>query len=487
MYQKINRISKIDSLTIEELYNYCEQYGSAGDTLSGHESVNCPIKVLNYDGNDLYYANVKRVIRHKVSKKKWRIMTNSGKSVTVTNDHSMIVYRNDKQVVCKPEEMKKTDKLLCKDLFGFGFEKISYVGCIGEFENEFVYDIEIDDATHTFMANDILVHNSVYSQLDEVISTTDWCLGDKQNWKIDVEYKDGTKVTCMFCGNRTEDEVIDTLNLESTDVENYDMVKVKGEAKDFAIALDDAFLSSYFKKIFDDYAKKINADNYLNFELETYADSGIWLAKKKYIQNIRWTDSMARHDILDNFSKIKAKGVELIQPSSPSFARTKLTYLVRWIFSHPNFVLKDFVEELRKIKNEFMVANPDEISWNKKATEYMKWVIDDNKELIMKKNTPITTKGIAYYNYKLNNNPKYKSRYSNLIPGTKCKYYYCVDQLCKMFAYEPGMFPIEFAPEINRKLMFEKTILAPINRIVEAIGFAPIEPDLIVLKNAKLF
>lgn len=473
--------------TIEELYNHCEQYGSAGETLSGHESVNCPIKVLNYNGNDLYYANVKRVIRHKVSKKKWRIMTNSGKSVTVTNDHSMIVYRNDKQIVCKPEEMKKTDKLLCKDLFGFGLEKISYVGCIGEFENEFVYDIEIDDATHTFMANDILVHNSVYSQLDEVISTTDWCLGDKQNWKINVEYKDGTKAICMFCGNRTEDEVIDTLNLESTDVESYDMVKVKGEAKDFAIALDDAFLSSYFKKIFDDYAKKINADNYLNFELETYSDAGIWLAKKKYMQNIRWTDSMPRHDILDNFSKIKSKGVELIQPSSPSFARTKLTYLVRWIFSHPNFVLKDFVEELRKIKNEFMVANPDEISWNKKATEYMKWVIDDNKELVMQKSTPITTKGIAYYNYKLNNNPKYKSRYSNLIPGTKCKYYYCVDRLCEMFAYEPGMFPIEFAPEINRKLMFEKTILAPINRIVEAIGFTPIEPDLIVLKTAKLF
>lgn len=329
--------------------------------------------------------------------------------------------------------------------------------------------------------------DSVYSQLDEVISTTDWCLGDKQNWKIDVEYKDGTKSACMFCGNRTEDEVIDTLNLESTDVESYDMVKVKGEAKDFVIALDDAFLSSYFKKIFDDYAKKINADNYLNFDLETYSDAGIWLAKKKYMQNIRWTDSMPRHDILDNFSKIKSKGVELVQPSSPSFARTKLTYLVRWIFSHPNFDLKDFVEELRKIRNEFMVANPDEISWNKKATAYMKWVVDDNKELIMKKSTPITTKGIAYYNYKLNNNPKYKSRYSNLIPGTKCKYYYCVDQLCEMFAYEPGMFPIEFAPEINRKLMFKKTILAPINRIVTAIGFAPIEPDLIVLKTSKLF
>ncbi len=328
--------------------------------------------------------------------------------------------------------------------------------------------------------------DSVYSQLDEVISTTDWCL-DKENWKVNIKYKDGKEKTWLYCGNRTEEQVINYFELDSDDVDTYMLSKIPGEAKDFAIALDDVFLSFYFKKIFDEYAEKLNADNYLNFELETYSDAGIWLAKKKYMQNIRWTDSMPRHDILDNFSKIKSKGVELIQPSSPAFARKKLTYLVRWIFSHNKFVLKDFVEELRKIRDELMVANPDDISWNKKATEYMKWIIDDNKELAMKKGTPITTKGIAYYNYKLNNNPQFKSRYSVLTPGNKCKYYYCKNAICEMFAYEPGMYPIEFAPEIDRKLMFEKTILTPINRIVEAIGFSAIEPDLIVLKSSKLF
>ena len=34
--------------------------------------------------------------------------------------------------------------------------------CIGIFEDEYVYDIEMDDPTHTFIANDILVHNSLY-------------------------------------------------------------------------------------------------------------------------------------------------------------------------------------------------------------------------------------------------------------------------------------------------------------------------------------
>jgi hypothetical protein len=367
------------------------------------------------------------------------------------------------------------------------FEEIESIECIGEFEDEYVYDIEMIDDTHTFVANDILVHNSVYSQLDEVISTTNWGMSPKTNWRIDIKYKNGKEYSTVFCGANPREDVIDYFDLESNEIEEYTLREVPGEAKDFAIRLDDVFLSDYFKGIFEEYAKQINADNYLNFELETYSDAGIWLAKKKYMQNIRWTDSMPRHDILDNYSKIKSKGVELIQASSPTFARKKLTYLVRWIFEHDNFDLKAFVAELRKIKDEFRIANPDDVSWNKKATDYMKWVQDDTKDLIMAKGTPITTKGIAYYNFLLNKNPQYKNKYSPLMPGNKCKYYYSTSKKCEMFAYEPGAYPIEFAPEMDKKLMFEKIILTPINRIVEAIGYPAIDGDLVVLNTMRLF
>lgn len=484
----ISHDGKQESVTIEKLYNACIKFGSAGDTLAGHESVNCSFSVLNYNNGDLYYAPVKRVIRHKVNKKKWVLMTKTGNSVIVTNDHSLVVFRKGKHVECTAENVRLTDKILILDLFGYGFDDVAYVKCIGNFDDEYVYDIEIDDDTHTFIANNILVHNSVYSQLDEVISTTDWNVSPgTTNWKVTLKTENGSQYETRFCGSRTIDEVKSFFETEYPSHSDLKIEPVNAEAKDFALRLDEVFLADYFKSIFETYAKRINADNYLNFELETFSDAGIWLAKKKYVQNLRWTDSMPRHDILERFSKIKSRGVELIQPSSPAFARKKLTYLVRWIFEHDNFSLKDFVAELKKIKDEFMLANPDDISWNKKATEYEKWIVDDKKELIMKKGTPITTKGIAYYNYKLNKNQKYKSRYSTLNPGNKCKYYYCKDKLCEMFAYEPGMFPIEFAPEIDRNVMFEKTILTPINRIVEAIGFAPVEPDLIVLNTTKLF
>ena len=73
MYQAIHDIEKTNKLTIEQLYNLGQN--DMGSTLAGHESVDCKYGVLNIKQNgdafERYYANVERVIRHKVSKEKW--------------------------------------------------------------------------------------------------------------------------------------------------------------------------------------------------------------------------------------------------------------------------------------------------------------------------------------------------------------------------------------------------------------------------------
>jgi hypothetical protein len=102
-------------LTIEELYQRSVdlKLGNAGDTLSGHESVRTELKTMNWsEDNGLYYAPIERVIRHKVSKKKWRLKLKSGKEVIVTNDHSLIVFRNNTKLEVKPSEILITDKVL---------------------------------------------------------------------------------------------------------------------------------------------------------------------------------------------------------------------------------------------------------------------------------------------------------------------------------------------------------------------------------------
>ena len=100
--------------TIENLYNENIKNGSSGITLKGHESVKTNDKVLNWTkDNKLYYAPIKRIIRHKVTKSKWRLKTKSGKEVIITNDHSLIVFRDHVQIEIKPKDILKSDKILC--------------------------------------------------------------------------------------------------------------------------------------------------------------------------------------------------------------------------------------------------------------------------------------------------------------------------------------------------------------------------------------
>ena len=109
-----NSIVNIEGVlkTIEEWYNENIINGSGGETIKGHESVLTNDKILNWsENNNAYYAPVGKIIRHKVFKPKWILKTKSGKEIIVTNDHSMIVFRNGVKLEIKPSEILKTDKI----------------------------------------------------------------------------------------------------------------------------------------------------------------------------------------------------------------------------------------------------------------------------------------------------------------------------------------------------------------------------------------
>lgn len=100
-----------EGIKIEDFYN--ENKDNVGDTTkAGHESVNTDDTILNAYNGELYDANIKRIIRHKVSKPKWKIVTSSGKIVYCTADHSLVVIRGGNQVVIKPNELQKGDKVI---------------------------------------------------------------------------------------------------------------------------------------------------------------------------------------------------------------------------------------------------------------------------------------------------------------------------------------------------------------------------------------
>jgi hypothetical protein len=305
----------------------------------------------------------------------------------------------------------------------YHFEEIESIECIGEFDNEYVYDIEVADDTHTFIANDILVHNSIYVKFDEVIKKSDW----------------------------------------------------KGSEKDFILLLYKVRLSDYIEKILQKYADDTNSENFLSFELESIAKNAIWLAKKKYMQNIVWKDPDLH---FDDLSKISAKGFEIIQSSTPLFARQKLKDLLIYIFSVKKLDMKEFAAKLKELKREFRLANIDHISFSKKVNNYQQYISNDYQEFEIVKGCPIGVRSAGYHNYLLNNS-QFKKKYQLLGNGEKLKMYFTTDPNCNVFAYAPGEYPYEFAPEIDYDTQFEKTILDPINRVITAMGFKGFNRNLI--------
>lgn len=536
--ESIKKINKTNKITIEQLYNLGEE--DMGSTLAGHESVDCKYNVLNikqndvsYSGKDIdfesYYAPVCRVIRHKVSKEKWLLSDSEGNEVIVTNDHSLMVLRDGNLHKIKPYDVDKGSDFLVT--ISNGEIKIcDILMCeqIGNFEDEYVYDIEIDDDTHTFVANNILVHNSIYTSYDKIINVTDWFQHDV--WRltkvnIQNDQKDFTYVSKG--GYPTEEDARKYFDVDSIDTTKFkwEIDTIEPEGREFCLTINRVFMSKFLKKIHEDYAQKNGTPNILDFELEAYNEAGIWLAKKKYIKNMTWAEPNVYYD---SCTKIKATGVEIAQTSSSIWVKKQLTDLVKWIFQQEEFVLDSFVKKVEGVKRQFMIQSPETISLNKGMNKYSEYVLDDTNEIEMNAKAMITVQGAALYNFILNNNEKLKRRYTTLfdadklcvlyikptdrytywkkesrvpvadvlknpdmyklISNTKSQtvsnghvidYYTDVMSLnrCCAFSYPAGMFPMDMASniQIDKNKMFDLLVLSPINRIIQAMGYAPID------------
>lgn len=104
----------IQYITIEELFNKLKHIGIQNSTDTGHELLEVEnIQIANYNNNEIKFVPIKKLIKHKVSKSKFKIKTKSGKEIIVTGDHSCIVFRNGQKLEIKAKDInKETDKIL---------------------------------------------------------------------------------------------------------------------------------------------------------------------------------------------------------------------------------------------------------------------------------------------------------------------------------------------------------------------------------------
>jgi|TARA_B110000037_G_scaffold192122_1_gene226125 DNA polymerase elongation subunit (family B) len=257
----------------------------------------------------------------------------------------------------------------------------------------------------------------------------------------------------------------------------------KMEIDVFILAFYAFRLKDYITKCMEKYADKRNSDNYLFFELEALAYNGIWMSKKKYIQNIAWDDKLEVTDRHPSLKKVKTIGFDTIQSSTPKFVREKLVEALKILFKSrvtPDAKdLQTLVEFMKQTKKEFTLIDIDDISFNRRTNNIDKYIVDDQAELQVGLKCPANVKAAGYYNYLLNNNKKYKNKYKLIGNGEKLKIYNCKSPISEVYAYMPTEHPYEIAPPVDYDTQFEKAMIDPLNRVLTAIGLQTLDTNLI--------
>ena len=316
------------------------------------------------------------------------------------------------------------------------FDEVESCELIGGFEEEYVYDIEVNDDTHTFIANDILVHNSLYISYLPIIKSVG------------------------FTGNELE----------------------------FILHVDKVFVKKLFKKFLDEYAEPYDVENEHDFELETINKSAIHLEKKHYINNVVWEDGI----FYDSLSYFFPKGIEIVRSSTPSFVRGKnqqggIWDFIRYLFSNPdNLDIRNVLRLVKEQRKAFEMDDIENISMNTSCTNYDEKVVNDVTSIEVTKGSHFSIKAAAFHNYLLNKNSEYKTKY-DMIKSGKIKYYYCNSSLNNVFAYMRSFHPYEITEKegviIDYEVQFEKCYLTLVNKFIEPLGLPMINKRLSVLNS----
>lgn len=311
----------------------------------------------------------------------------------------------------------------------FKLVEIESIDKIDDFKDEYVYDIEVENC-HTFFANDILVHNSLYIELAGI---------------------------CKQLGISDDD------------------------AAEFITRLWAEGLEPYMNECYAKYAKYWNCDGNLEqLELEKISRTVIMLAKKHYAMEASWEEPGI---FLNPLEDVVYKGIELNQRSTPKYCKECQEDFYKFVFgyyrqhsSKPSYT--DILDKLTSYKDKFMLQDPNDISKGSTIGDYNKFILDDKNQITIGLHCPIHVKGAGIANYLLNKNAKYKSKYNFLKTGDKVKFYYTTDHKYDVFSFEPGKFPIEYAPNIDYNTTFEKNILDPLNRVIVALGYTEVNSNL---------
>lgn len=377
------------------------------------------------------FGYIEYIERHLVEKNIYNITTVSGKSIEITEDHSLMVYRDEKLIEVNPFEIISTDLLVTikNDELDYELECIRECNFSGMKKQE-MYDVGMVDTPHTFFANDILVHNSIFCSCLPLVK--------KQSPDIDTE---------------NDDEMIPRILEYAKEVQNY----------------INEFYNVMAKRMF-------NIENHrFDIKQEVIAKTSIWIAKKRYCQYI-----INEGGVAVDGEEPEIKGLDVVRTSFPVMFRKFMKEFIKDILKKKP--KEEIVEKFLNFKKKFNTYPIIEIAKNTSVKFKSK---DKNKDYNPKtrqpfnyvKGTPAQAKAALFYNDFLKKFELDK-KVEPILHGQKIKWVYVkqnefgIDSMAMKADDTDPEEIMEFLEKyVDRNAMFEQELKSKLEDFYNVLGW----------------
>ena len=421
-------MSNYNSVKIGELYNkYLSKGYEIHKTPTGHELIYPKNLKVRSIGNE--FKKIKCLSRHKTSKSLVKIEFKKAEPLIVTTDHVCMAYNDDRileNIASKDLKVgmmvKHHDKLLDVETI----DTISNIHDLGPTE-DYVYDLEVEDESHVFYANETLIHNSFFMNLEAV--TKDFIT--KYGWDDNMN-------------NWTDEQKL----------------KMFAHMEDFT----DNWLVPHVQELITREFHTSNA-KVMKYGLEYMTSGGIFEAKKRYI--VRKIIDGDTKKVIDKF---KYTGISLKRTNTPPEIKKFMKDIYFTAVSDRNFGEIEMKKKMDEVYSLILNMSPNELGI------WMGYNTERNMDgfLIAEKGATGVSKSVGYYNQlikHLNLDKKYplinlrdKIQILYVKPTNK----FGIDSI----GFMPHQWPDEFSDifEIDYPKMMEKLLIQPLKGFINALN-----------------
>jgi DNA polymerase elongation subunit (family B) len=224
-------------------------------------------------------------------------------------------------------------------------------------------------------------------------------------------------------------------------------------------------IQEILNKTCDQIADYTNAfDKKITFKREAIAETGVWVAKKRYALNVYNNEGVQYKE-----PKLKVMGLEIVRSSTPEPVRDALREAVKLILTKDEDTLQKFIMDFEA---KYKKLEPELISFPRGVNGLDKYTDRAN---IYKQATPMHVRGALLYNFYLD---KYDlgKKYERIKEGDKIKFIYLKEP--NTIGENCIAFNSVIPPEMDLKkysdydTMFSKSFLEPLTTILNGIGWS---------------